>query len=90
MKTIQKKLREVPLNNTQMLGEPSSKYLPTEKIESIVFTPLQVAAGIQQAVCCELAPGHSVNFTGKDRRVTGNQNVLVHRVLSHRSQVIMV
>ena len=37
MKTIQKKLREIPLNNTQMLGEPSSKYLPTEKIESIVL-----------------------------------------------------
>ena len=37
MKTIQKKLREVPLNNTPMLGGPSSKYLPTEKTESIVL-----------------------------------------------------
>lgn len=50
----------------------------------LVLIPLQVAAGIQQAVCCELAPGHSVNFTGKDRRVTGNQNVLVHRVLPQK------
>lgn len=50
----------------------------------LVLTPLQVATGIQQAVCCEPAPGYSVNFTGKDRRVTGNQNVFVHRVLPQK------
>lgn len=37
MKTIQRKLHEVPLNNTPMLGGPSSKYLPAEKTESIVL-----------------------------------------------------
>ena len=37
MKTIQRKLNEVPLSNTPMLGGPSSKYMPTKKTESIVL-----------------------------------------------------
>ena len=50
----------------------------------LALTPLHVAAGIQKAVGCEPAPGHSVDFTGKGRRVTGNQNAFVHRVLPQK------
>lgn len=50
----------------------------------LALTPLHVAAGIQQAVCCEPAPGHSVDFTRKGRGATGDQNVFVHRVLPRK------